>query len=81
VLVVNRLTLPAPLVHVQWWAQARVVLEVFGLDETWRHWDMTSISLHGTYSQVDEKDAVPKFGYPTGRRPSGVTGRGSASAW
>jgi transposase len=44
-------------------------IEVFGLDVTRMHWDMTSISLHGTYPQAEEEFAVPKFGHPKDRRP------------
>jgi hypothetical protein len=44
-------------------------IEVFGLDVTRMHWDMTSISLCGAYPQVDEDFAVPKFGHPKDRRP------------
>jgi transposase len=59
-------------------------IEVFGLDVTRMHWDMTSISLHGAYPDVEEEYAVPKFGHPKDRRPDlkqiqtglGVTGDG-----
>jgi transposase len=44
-------------------------IEVFGLDVTRMHWDMTSISLHGAYPQTEEKFAVPRFGHPKDRRP------------
>jgi transposase len=44
-------------------------IEVFGLDVTRMHWDMTSIWLHGTYPQAEEEFAVPKFGHPKDRRP------------
>ena len=44
-------------------------IEVFGLDVTRMHWDMTSISLHGAYPQAEEEFAVPKFGHPKDRRP------------
>jgi hypothetical protein len=33
------------------------------------HWDMTSISMHGGYEQVQEGLAAPKFGLPMDRRP------------
>ena len=45
------------------------ILEVFGLDVTRMHWDMTSISLHGAYPQAEEEFAVPKFRHPKDRRP------------
>lgn len=59
-------------------------IEAFGLDVTRMHWDMTSISLHGAYPEIDEDFAVPKFGHPKDRRPDlkqvqtglGVTGDG-----
>jgi transposase len=59
-------------------------IEVFGLDVTRMHWDMTSISLCGAYPEVDEDFAVPKFGHPKDRCPDlkqiqtglGVTGDG-----
>ncbi|HEY2669781.1 MAG TPA: IS1634 family transposase [Rugosimonospora sp.] len=44
-------------------------IEVFGLDVTRMHWDMTSISLHGAYLSAEEGLPVPKFGHPKDRRP------------
>lgn len=44
-------------------------IEVFGIDVSRMHWDMTSISLHGEYEQPDEDYAAPKFGHPKDRRP------------
>ena len=44
-------------------------IEVFGLDVTRMHWDMTSISLHGAYERVDAGLPAPRFGYPKDRRP------------
>jgi transposase len=44
-------------------------IEVFGIDVSRIHWDMTSFSVHGEYEQVDEAYAVPKFGHPKDRRP------------
>jgi transposase len=44
-------------------------IEVFGIDVSRMHWDMTSISLHGEYEQADEDYAAPKFGHPKDRRP------------
>lgn len=43
-------------------------IEVFGIDVSRMHWDMTSISLHGVYEQPDQDYAVPKFGHPKDRR-------------
>jgi Domain of unknown function (DUF4277) len=43
-------------------------IEVFGIDVSRMHWDMTSISLHGVYEQADEDYAAPKFGHPKDRR-------------
>ena len=107
VLVANRLTSPTPLLHVQSWAGAWAVPEVFGvaaealnddrvaraldaaaprldhivgsvglaavgafgLDVTRMHWDMTSVSLHGAYPEVEEEFPAPRFGHPKDRRP------------
>ncbi|WP_225854913.1 IS1634 family transposase, partial [Micromonospora sp. ALFpr18c] len=44
-------------------------IEVFGIDVSRMHWDMTSISMHGEYEQVDEAFPAPKFGHPKDRRP------------
>ena len=44
-------------------------IEVFGVDVTRMHWDMTSISLHGAYPEAEEGFAVPRFGHPKDRRP------------
>jgi transposase len=41
----------------------------FGVDVTRMHWDMTSISLHGTYDTTEEGLPLPKFGHPKDRRP------------
>jgi transposase len=107
VLVANRLTSPAPLLHVADWAAAWAVgevfgvqadalgddrlgraldaiadrldhivgsvgaaaIDVFGLDVTRMHWDMTSISLHGVYEQAEAGLPEPRFGHPKDRRP------------
>src|SRR6266540_1195968 len=44
-------------------------IEAFGLDVTRMHWDMTSISLHGAYPEVDPALPTPRFGHPKDRRP------------
>jgi transposase len=44
-------------------------IDVFGIDVSRIHWDMTSISMHGEYEQADEAYAAPKFGHPKDRRP------------
>lgn len=44
-------------------------ISVFGLDTSRLHWDMTSISPHGAYDQVDTGHPTPKFGHPKDRRP------------
>jgi len=105
-LVANRLTSPAPLVHVEDWAREWAVEEIFGLDPdalnddrigraldaiapqlegivgsvgaaaiaafgldvARLHWDMTSISLFGAYSDPQEGFAAPRFGHPKDRR-------------
>jgi transposase len=41
----------------------------FGLDVSRLHWDMTSISLHGRYDDVDESHVRPRYGKPKDRRP------------
>jgi transposase len=41
----------------------------FGIDVSQIHWDMTSISLHGDYAEVDDDFPQPKFGHPKDRRP------------
>ncbi len=105
-LVANRLTSPAPLVHVEDWAREWAVGEIFGidpgalnddrigraldaiapqlqgivgsvgaaaiaafgLDVARLHWDMTSISLFGAYSDPRQGYATPRFGHPKDRR-------------
>jgi len=105
-LIANRLTSPAPLVHVGRWAEAWAVEEVFGvepsslnddrvgraldaiaselagiigsvgaqaiaefgIDVARVHWDMTSISLHGDYDNVEDGFAAPSYGHPKDRR-------------
>ena len=47
---------------------ARAIAE-FGLDVSRLHWDMTSISLHGHYDEVDESHVRPRYGKPKDRRP------------
>jgi transposase len=44
-------------------------ISAFGLDTSRLHWDMTSISLDGSYDQIDEDHPAPKFGHPKDRRP------------
>jgi transposase len=46
-----------------------VAIDVFGIDVSRIHWDMTSMSMHGEYEQVDEAFPAPKFGHPKDRRP------------
>ncbi|MDY7091170.1 MAG: IS1634 family transposase [Actinomycetota bacterium] len=47
---------------------ARAITE-FGLDVSRLHWDMTSISLHGAYAELDEGHVQPRYGRPKDRRP------------
>ncbi len=47
---------------------ARAISE-FGLDVSRLHWDMTSISLFGDYTEVDEDHVRPRYGKPKDRRP------------
>jgi transposase len=44
-------------------------IEVFGIDVTRLHWDMTSISLFGAYAQNDPDYPQPGWGHPKDRRP------------
>jgi hypothetical protein len=41
----------------------------FGVDVSQLHWDLTSISLYGAYSQADLEYPVPRWGHPKDRRP------------
>jgi hypothetical protein len=44
-------------------------IAAFGVDVSRVHWDMTSISVHGVYEQVDEAFPAPRYGHPKDRRP------------
>jgi len=44
-------------------------IDVFGIDVTRLHWDMTSISLYGAYQQNDPDYPQPGWGHPKDRRP------------
>lgn len=48
---------------------AAAAIASFGVDVSQIHWDMTSISLHGAYAEVDDEFPQPKFGHPKDRRP------------
>jgi len=43
-------------------------IDVFGLDVTRLHWDMTSMSLHGAYEETEEDYPAPAYGHPKDRR-------------
>jgi transposase len=43
-------------------------IDVFGIDVTRCHWDMTSISLYGAYPGTDDDFPTPAFGHPKDRR-------------
>jgi Domain of unknown function (DUF4277) len=43
-------------------------IDVFGIDVTRLHWDMTSISLYGAYDSVDADHPAPGYGHPKDRR-------------
>lgn len=43
-------------------------IDVFGIDVTRLHWDMTSVSLYGAYDTVDDGFAAPAWGRPKDRR-------------
>ena len=44
-------------------------IDVFGIDVTRLHWDMTSISLYGAYQHNDPDYPAPGWGHPKDRRP------------
>jgi transposase len=44
-------------------------IDVFGIDVTRLHWDMTSISLFGAYDHNDPDYPQPGWGHPKDRRP------------
>jgi len=44
-------------------------IDVFGIDVTRLHWDMTSISLFGAYERNDPDYPGPGWGHPKDRRP------------
>ncbi len=44
-------------------------IDVFGIDVSRMHWDMTSMSLYGEYEQPDQEYPTPGFGHPKDRRP------------
>jgi transposase len=58
-LVASRLTSPAPLVHVEDWARAWAVEEMFGV----------SPEVLGAYTSPDGDYIEPRFGHPKDRRP------------
>ncbi len=43
-------------------------IDVFGIDVTRCHWDMTSMSLYGAYDRVDDEYPAPAYGHPKDRR-------------
>src|ERR1019366_3410524 len=43
-------------------------IAAFGVDVSRIHWDMTSISLFGAYSDLEEGFAQPRWGHPKDRR-------------
>jgi hypothetical protein len=43
-------------------------IEAFGIDVSRLHWDMTSVSLHGAYDEVDDGFPAPGWGHPKDRR-------------
>ncbi|MGB7963405.1 MAG: IS1634 family transposase [Propionicimonas sp.] len=43
-------------------------IDAFGIDVTQIQWDMTSISLHGAYNQIDDNHPAPGWGHPKDRR-------------
>ncbi|MFB7637173.1 IS1634 family transposase [Streptomyces sp. NPDC056149] len=44
-------------------------ITAFGLDVSRLHWDMTSISVHGAFDDIDENFPAPRWGRPKDRRP------------
>jgi transposase len=43
-------------------------ITTFGIDTSRLHWDMTSVSLHGAYDQIEDDHPAPRFGHPKDRR-------------
>jgi transposase len=43
-------------------------IDVFGIDVARLHWDMTSVSLHGAYDEVQAGFPAPGWGHPKDRR-------------
>src|SRR6266851_6934563 len=41
----------------------------FGVDVSRLHWDLTSISLYGSYPEADPEYPAPRWGHPKDRRP------------
>jgi len=64
-------------------------IDVFGIDVTRLHWDMTSISLHGSYEDSDPAYPAPAYGHPKDRRTDlkqiqagiAVSGDGGIPVW
>ena len=50
-------------------AVGAAAIDVFGIDVTRLHWDMTSISLFGAYPHNDPDYPAPGWGHPKDRRP------------
>jgi transposase len=50
------------------WSIGAMVIDVFGLDVTRCHWDMTSISVYGAYQETDDGFPVPALGHPKDQR-------------
>lgn len=44
-------------------------IAAFGIDVSRCHWDMTSMSLYGSYDSTESEFAAPRFGHPKDRRP------------
>ncbi len=64
-------------------------IEAFGVDVTRLHWDMTSISLYGSYADSDPAYPAPAYGHPKDRRTDlkqiqagiAVSGDGGIPIW
>jgi hypothetical protein len=64
-------------------------IEAFGIDVTRLHWDMTSISLYGSYVDSDPAYPAPAYGHPKDRRSDlqqiqagiAVSGDGGIPVW
>ena len=87
-LIANRLTSPQPLVHVEKWAQAWAVEEIFGTapsalndDRIGRALDAVAPHLEGIVGSISTYFfCMYRAGHPSGQRPASTRLRGSSDA-